>query len=183
VPQIPNQEDHIPVPIPSNPAPSSSFAKDVSGFSVSDPVKGGHTTYTVRGQDNDGPFEGSRRYNDFYVLRENLVKCWPGCHVPPIPPKKMTGNKDERFVEDRLIFLDRFMKQIAKMPHLLNSDTFKVFARPSGDIEKTLNMHPKPTAENIVEKYKNILHIDEFPSDASVRASKEVINDFSAFCK
>lgn len=44
-------------------------------------------------------------------------------------------------------------------------------------------MHPKPTAENLVEKYKNVLHIDEFPSDASVRASKEVINDFSAFCK
>lgn len=75
------------------------------------------------------------------------------------------------------------MKQMAKHPHLLNSDSFKVFARPSGDIEKTLNMHPKPTAENLVEKYKQILHLDEFPSDASVRASKEVINDFSAFCK
>jgi sorting nexin-1/2 len=43
-------------------------------------------------------------------MREHLVRNWPGCYVPPIPPKKMTGNKDERFVEDRLVFLDRFMK-------------------------------------------------------------------------
>jgi sorting nexin-1/2 len=171
------------VPIPSNPAPSSSYAKDVSGFSVSDPVKGGHTTYTVRGTDNDGPFEGSWWYNDFHAVREILVWNWPGLYVPPIPPKKMTGNKDERFVEDRLIFLDRFMKQMAKNPHLLNSDTFKVFAWPSGDIEKTLNMHPKPTAESYVERFRNVLHVDEFPSDSSVRAAKEVINDFSAFCK
>lgn len=26
-------------------------------FSVSDPIKGGHVTYTVRGYDEDGPFE------------------------------------------------------------------------------------------------------------------------------
>lgn len=55
---------------------------------------------------------------------------------------------------------------MAKAPHLLNSDTFKVFARPSGDIEKTLNMHAKPSSEFLVEKYKTVLHVDEFPSDA-----------------
>ncbi len=60
------------------------------------------------------------------------------------------------------------MKQMAKNPHLLNSDTFKVFARPSGDIEKTLKMHPIPSPENLVERYKSVLHVDEFPSDASV---------------
>jgi hypothetical protein len=109
-PSFGHHEEQIPVPIPSNPAPSSSFAKDVSGFSVSDPTKGSHTTYTVRGQDNDGPFEGSRRYNDFHALRNALVASWPGLYVPPIPPKKMTGNKEDSFVEDRLIFLDRFMK-------------------------------------------------------------------------
>lgn len=46
---------------------------------------------------------------------------WPGLYVPPIPPKKMTGNKEESFVEDRLVFLDRFMKQMAKCSVLLNS--------------------------------------------------------------
>ena len=81
----------------------------------------------------------------------------------------MTGNKDDTFVEDRLVFLDRFMKQMAKHPIILNSDTFKVFARPSGgDIEKVLNMHPKASAATMIEKYKGTLHLDEFPSDTSV---------------
>lgn len=116
-------------------------------------------------------------------MREHLVKHWPGCYIPPIPPKKMTGNKGETFVEDRAVFLDRFMKQISKNPHLVNSDTFKVFARPSGEVEKVLNMHPKPTPENIVDRFKTVLHVDEFPDEGLVRNSRETINDFSAFCK
>ncbi len=95
----------------------------------------------------------------------------------------MTGNKEDSFVEDRLIFLDRFMKQIAKCGALLNSSQFKIFARPPGEIEKMLNAQPKPTAGNLIEQYKVTLGVDEFPSDTSVRAAKEVINDFSAFCK
>jgi sorting nexin-1/2 len=98
------------VPVPSYPSPVAQYSKDLSGYSVSDPTKGSHTTYTVRGVDMEGPFEGSRRYNDFFALRNALVLNWPGLYVPPIPPKKMTGNKDNTFVEDRLIFLDRFMK-------------------------------------------------------------------------
>ena len=177
------QEEQIPVPVPSNPIPISVFAKDVAGFSVTDPTKGSHTTYTVRGEDSDGAFEGSRRYNDFWAVRNALVANWPGCYVPPIPPKKMTGNKDDTFVEDRLIFLDRFMKQIAKCPALLNSSQFKIFARPPGEIEKMLNAQPKPSAAQLIETYKAQLHLDEFPSDTSVRSAKEIINDFSSFCK
>lgn len=74
----------------------------------------------------------------------------------------MTGNKDDTFVEDRLIFLDRFMKLMAKQPAMLNSDTFKAFARPSGDVEKVLNMQPKPTPEAMIEKYKSQLYVDEY---------------------
>jgi len=95
----------------------------------------------------------------------------------------MTGNKGETFVEDRAIFLDRFMKQIATHPHLVNSDTFKAFSRPSGEIEKMLNMHPKPTPEIIVDRFKSVLYVDEFPDEMLIRNSRETINDFSAFCK
>lgn len=44
--------------------------------------------YTVRGQDRKGTFEVLRRYSDFYALRTSLQTRWPGCFVPPIPPKK-----------------------------------------------------------------------------------------------
>lgn len=48
-------------------------------YKVYDPVtKGGHVSYTVHGIDNDGPFEGNRRYTDFLLLRSALVARWPG---------------------------------------------------------------------------------------------------------
>lgn len=95
----------------------------------------------------------------------------------------MTGNKGDKFVEDRCYFLDRFMKQMSKYSFLLNSDTFKVFARPSGEVEKVLNMHPKPNPESMIERFKMKLFVDEFPDESVVREAKENINDYAAFCK
>lgn len=156
----------VPVPQPANPYPSAEG--DSESWYCRDPIKGSHTTYTIAGIDDEGPFEGARRYNDFHALRDHLARNWPGVYIPPIPPKKMTGNKDESFVEDRAMFLDRFMKQISKENHLITSDTFKAFSRPSGEIEKMLNMHPKPTPEIIVDRFKSVLHIDEFPDEMLV---------------
>jgi sorting nexin-1/2 len=59
---------------------------------VTDPiVKDGvpsYIVYTVKGIDKRGPFDGLRRYKDFAALRVSLVSRWPGCNIPPIPPKK-----------------------------------------------------------------------------------------------
>lgn len=44
--------------------------------------------YTVRGADKRGNFEVLRRYKDFAALRASLVARWPGCNIPPLPPKK-----------------------------------------------------------------------------------------------
>ena len=44
--------------------------------------------YTVRGSDKRGNFEVLRRYKDFAALRTSLVSRWPGCNIPPLPPKK-----------------------------------------------------------------------------------------------
>jgi hypothetical protein len=30
-----------------------------------------------------------RRFNEFFLLREGLIKTWPGLYIPPIPDKKM----------------------------------------------------------------------------------------------
>ena len=40
-----------------------------SDFSVTNPVlQNGHIVYTVRGVDKSGVWEGTRRYNEFFVL-------------------------------------------------------------------------------------------------------------------
>lgn len=50
--------------------------------------------YKVHGLDDKGSFEVYRRYSDFEALRAALVLRWPGCYVPPVPPKKAVGNMD-----------------------------------------------------------------------------------------
>jgi hypothetical protein len=183
-PAKPSGSTSIPVPRPV-PAKASSDAEteDEAFFSVSDPVNTGHINYTVRGKDEDGEFEGQRRYNDFFHLRNALVNRWPGTFVPAIPSKKAVGNKDDKYIEHRRHFLQRFLRKISQMPYLLNSDEFKLFARPSGDIEKMLNMLPKMTPSALVERYKVCLHIDEFPDDFLNKQCREVIGEFASFCK
>ena len=178
----------LPAPTPARPMPitpsvPTGSVEDESEFRVTDPVNTGHITYTIHGRDEDGEFEGSRRYNDFYHLHASLLTRWPGTFVPAIPSKKAVGNKDDKYIEHRRHFLQRFLRKIGQLPHLLNSDEFKLFARPSGEIEKMLAMMPRLSPEAIVERFKLHLHVDEFPDDFLVKQCREVINDFGAFCK
>lgn len=71
-------------------------------------------TYEVKGTDEDGPFEGRRRYNDFFHLRQVMLVRWPGVFIPPIPPKKNFGNKEDSFLSERMVFLERFLKKISQ---------------------------------------------------------------------
>jgi len=50
--------------------------------------------------------------------------------VPSIPPKKAVGNKDVIFIVERRYFLERFLKQMSQFSILLNSEEFRIFARP-----------------------------------------------------
>lgn len=54
---------------------------------VKDPILeggGSFTSYLIAGSDKLGTFEGRRRFNEFFLLREGLIKSWPGLYVPPI---------------------------------------------------------------------------------------------------
>ena len=65
-----------------------------SNFTVKNPQNvGGHIAYEVKGEDKTGKFEGLRRYNEFYALREKLTARWPGIYIPMIPPKKAIVRK------------------------------------------------------------------------------------------
>jgi hypothetical protein len=51
-----------------------------------------------------------------------MLSRWPGCYVPPIPSKKMVGNMDAHFIEDRRIGLELFLLNLALIKHLWYSD-------------------------------------------------------------
>ncbi len=46
----------------------------------------------TKGEDDEGSVDVYRRYSDFYNLRAFLLRKWPGCFIPPIPPKQASGN-------------------------------------------------------------------------------------------
>ena len=68
-------------------------------FSVRDPINSsGKVIYKISGVDREGAFEGTRRYNEFFLLHECLSKRWPCIPIPAIPPKKNFGNTDLIFI-------------------------------------------------------------------------------------
>jgi hypothetical protein len=116
----------------------------VQKFTVLNPVKiGGHIKYSVSGVDDEGDFTDVRRFREFHALGQVLRTRWPGCYVPSIPEKKVVGQNNEQFVEERRVLLERFMKEIAKYDYIIFSKEFKVFARGKGEIDKVLFALPK----------------------------------------
>ena len=153
-------------------------------FRVYNPVKsGGHIKYTVSGVDVDGPFEEARRYSEFFALRDVLAQRWPGVYIPAIPEKKLMGNKDDKFVEERRALLERFMKELAKFDYLTQSREFKVFSRERGDIEKILGMMIKQSPLQILEKYRGVFNINENHDVNDLAQYKENIINFQQFLK
>lgn len=134
----------------------------LAAFSVTKPVKvAGHIRYTVTGVDSDGPFEESRRYKEFYALRQTLAQRWPGIYIPAIPEKKLVGNNDDAFLEERRHLLERFMKECGRLDYVTHSKEFKIFARDKGDIEKILANQGRVTPMQILERYRLNFNIDE----------------------
>ena len=124
-PVVATAPTQVPVPTPAPvdqvPVPAPTPVDDIESiFTVTDPVHAGHVSYTIKGRDEDGDFEGQRRYNDFYHLRNALINRWPGTFIPAIPAKKAVGNKDDKYIEHRRHFLQRFLRKVANLPHILN---------------------------------------------------------------
>ena len=132
-------------------------------FSVRNPHdKSGHIVYEVKGRDNQGLFDGTRRFNEFYALHEALTKRWPGCLIPPVPSKQKFGNKDLVFIQERRYYLERFLRKLSRYSFIINGPEFQIFARPvSNDIEKALSKLPKMTPQELYERMTKASGIDE----------------------
>ena len=72
-----------------------------------------------------------------------MSERFPGMYVPPIPPKKTMGNKDQDFIEARCFYLNMFYKQMVRCPYLLESDELANFIRPQKEVTRALTYMPK----------------------------------------
>jgi hypothetical protein len=156
----------------------------VTKFMVQNPIKiSGHVKYTVSGCDDEGDFTEVRRFREFHALGIVLRTRWPGCYVPSIPEKKVLNADNEKFVEERRVLLERFMKEIAKYDYIIYSKEFKVFARGKGEIDKVLYSLPKQTPMQVLEKYRLNFKIDEEQDAAELTTYKNRIMIFQQYLK
>ena len=117
-----------------------------------------HVIYTVKGKDDISEYEVIRRYKDFFALRAVLITRWPGCFVPAIPPKQATGNHDAIFIETRRKSLEEFLKQVADIKHIYESDEFQLFIRGPPEFEKNLSQVKKYALDQILGNYQHMFH-------------------------
>jgi len=73
-----------------------------------------------------------RRFQDFFFLREHLVKNFPACVVPALPDKHrleyITGDRfSPEFMERRRLDLHRFLQRVARHPTLQRSTLVRAF--------------------------------------------------------
>ena len=156
----------------------------IQKFTVTNPIKiSGHIKYTISGEDSDGMFEETRRYKEFFALRNVLLSRWPGIYIPAIPEKQLVGNKDVKFIEERRGLLERFLKEVSKFDYLIQSKEFKIFSREKGDIEKILNSLLRQTPMQLLEKYRLNFKIEEEQDANALQRYKDSITDFSLFLK
>ena len=147
-------------------------------------LHGSHIVYHVQGVDKQGPWEGVRRYNHFYCLHEALVKRWPGLLIPKIPSKKAIGNKEVKFIYERKYYLERFLRKCARYDFIINSEEFKIFARPSGDIEKLLDRLPRVPTGSMIERTREVTNVNERMFDfADKERFNNVGTEFAFFAK
>jgi hypothetical protein len=139
---------------------------DEQKFTCSHPQdRGGHIVYKCKGYDAQGVWEGDRRYNEFWKLREKLELRWPGIPFPLLPPKnamkKALGNKDLKFINERRFYLERFLKKMAGFGFIIDSPEFMAFSRPNGDVNRALDTLSKPLIPDVVERMRVALKIED----------------------
>ncbi|CAD8144958.1 unnamed protein product [Paramecium octaurelia] len=140
-----------------------------------------YIVYTIKGMDKNGQFDIQRRFSDFKTIRQFLLTKWPGCYIPPVPPKKAFGNMEQQFIDERREMLEDFLKRIATLKFLWYSEEFQIFLKTPGEIEKALLSIPKVTNDEIINKYQ-----DTFSELSGREINREIIqkiNDFKAFIK
>lgn len=124
-----------------------------------------------------------RRYSDFKWLRDSLCSQFPGMFIPPLPPKKLFGNFDEMFVEERRVDLERFLNRVELIHPFHSNLAYTMFlCRPEASFkdgckeveagipstvqEKTAilaNLYPDLNSEDLHEEAEqDLVRIKEF---------------------
>ena len=107
----------------------------------------------------------------------------PGMYIPPIPPKKALGNKNDKFLEERKYFLERFLKLTCRISSIIKSDEFRIFARSRDEVEKSIKLLPEMTPEAILERLTTEFEMSEEEDEEYIKGYKTQIDEYVEFIK
>ena len=84
-----------------------------------------------------------------------MLVRWPGCYIPSLPSKKMMGNMDANFIDERRIGLEDFLKIISTIKHLWYCEEAQLLIRSQApDLEKAASHLTKPNNADIIARYE-----------------------------
>lgn len=76
------------------------------------------------------------------------------------------------------------MRKLAREDYIINSEEFRVFSRPSGDIKNTLTKLPKLTPEEMIKRYRDTFFINEQKYDfEDINRFTNMLVEFTYFSK
>ena len=84
---------------------------------------GGYVRYVIECHDSIGSWMVCKRFRSFVNLHEQLAKQHPYTTLPMLPEKRLFGNKDARFVEERRVALESYFVKLLSVRDLKGSTT------------------------------------------------------------
>ena len=136
-------------------------------------------TYQVGGDSLENQI--TRRYSDFFALREKLQERWPGIYIPNVPPKKAVGNTDPKTIEKRERMLNIFCFKLSTLPYLFNSEEVKVFKTAGTETAKAIQALPKASYEEIKNRYSQ--SFENYNDGYDLIFGLNRLNDFNEYLK
>lgn len=138
-----------------------------------------YVIYTVTG--SVMPPGATRRFSDFYSLREKLVERWPGIYIPNVPPKKVVKNLENKNIESRMRHLNLFCLKLSKFKAIFECEEMQLFQSNNSDIGKLLDKLLKLTSKDILQRFQEAY--PDFYEAYDLTLGKAKLSEFFSFIK
>ena len=123
----------------------------------------------------------TRRYSDFFALREKLKESWPGIYIPNLPPKQSIGNTDKNFIRKRLRLMNKFLYKISGYSFLNTCEEVVSFQTCKDDYAKTVGKKKEITVSNILDNFKAAF--PDYPENYDILIGKSRIKEFDSLLR
>lgn len=123
----------------------------------------------------------TRRYSDFFALREKLKESWPGIYIPNLPPKQSIGNTDKNFIRKRLRLMNKFLYKISGYSFLNTCEEVVSFQTCKDDYAKTVGKKKEISVSNILDNFKAAF--PDYPENYDILIGKSRIKEFDSLLR